>query len=413
MHVCIHRGAHEIGGSCVEVEHDGARLILDLGLPLDGAPDGDRLLATVDGLVAGDPSIVGVVVSHGHPDHYGLVEQLPASVPLFVGEATQRILREAAFFTRGGADLVADSNLVDRETLQVGPFRLTPFLVDHSAFDAYALLVEAGGRRLLYSGDLRAHGRKAALFERLVNDPPRDVQVLLLEGTNIRGSLAPAGLDERDVEESCVELCKQTEGMVLACYSPQNIDRLVTLYRAAKRSGRVFVMDLYAASMARATGRETIPQASWDGVEVFVPLSQRIKVKEAEEFERVTWLRGNRLYPEDLAERAGEFILTFRGSMATELDRAGCLHEAHAVWSMWAGYLDQPSGVRLRGWLSEHNMGLSVLHSSGHASPADLQRFAAAINAKEVVPVHTRQAGRYAELLANVCEHADGQWWAV
>ena len=34
MTVRIHRGAHEIGGSCVEVEADGARLVLDLGRPL-------------------------------------------------------------------------------------------------------------------------------------------------------------------------------------------------------------------------------------------------------------------------------------------------------------------------------------------------------------------------------------------
>lgn len=51
-------------------------------------------------------------------------------------------------------------------TLQFGPFRVTPHLVDHSAYDAYALEVEADGRRLFYSGDIRAHGRKGALFER-------------------------------------------------------------------------------------------------------------------------------------------------------------------------------------------------------------------------------------------------------
>jgi len=32
---CIHRGAHEIGGSLVELESDGERLVLDAGLPLD------------------------------------------------------------------------------------------------------------------------------------------------------------------------------------------------------------------------------------------------------------------------------------------------------------------------------------------------------------------------------------------
>ena len=35
MQACIHRGAKEIGGSCVEVICGGERLLIDLGLPLD------------------------------------------------------------------------------------------------------------------------------------------------------------------------------------------------------------------------------------------------------------------------------------------------------------------------------------------------------------------------------------------
>ena len=66
--------------------------------------------------------------------------------------------------------------------MNLGPFTITPYLVDHSAFDAYSLLVEAAGRRLFYSGDFRAHGRKARLFEQLVADPPA-ADVMLMEGT--------------------------------------------------------------------------------------------------------------------------------------------------------------------------------------------------------------------------------------
>ena len=38
MNICIHRGAHQIGGTCIELESQGHYLILDIGLPLD-APD--------------------------------------------------------------------------------------------------------------------------------------------------------------------------------------------------------------------------------------------------------------------------------------------------------------------------------------------------------------------------------------
>ena len=75
--------------------------------------------------------------------------------------------------------------LRDLQPIAVGPFRITPLLVDHSAYDAYALLIEARGKRLLYTGDLRAHGRKASLFERLVKQPPQEIDVMLMEGTSI------------------------------------------------------------------------------------------------------------------------------------------------------------------------------------------------------------------------------------
>ena len=38
MRLRIHRGTKEIGGTCIEVEAEGRRLVLDVGLPLD-APD--------------------------------------------------------------------------------------------------------------------------------------------------------------------------------------------------------------------------------------------------------------------------------------------------------------------------------------------------------------------------------------
>lgn len=167
-----HRGACQIGVSCVELEAEGRRLVLDLGLPLEAGFDGNVALPDIAGLDGEDPSLLGVVISHGHPDHWGLVGQLAANVPVYVGAATERLLAEAVFFAPTGIDLRASGHLRDHETLRLGPFAVTPFLVDHSGFDAYALLIEADGRRIFYSGDLRATGRKGRLFERLVNDPP-------------------------------------------------------------------------------------------------------------------------------------------------------------------------------------------------------------------------------------------------
>jgi ribonuclease J len=59
MNLCIHRGAKEIGGSCVELEAEGQRLLLDLGLPLDAELE-ETPLPDVSGLEKLDESLLGI-----------------------------------------------------------------------------------------------------------------------------------------------------------------------------------------------------------------------------------------------------------------------------------------------------------------------------------------------------------------
>ena len=61
MRACIRRGSKQIGGSCIEVEQDGKRLLIDLGLPLDAPANTADIMP--DGLVPGWlVLIMGVVV---------------------------------------------------------------------------------------------------------------------------------------------------------------------------------------------------------------------------------------------------------------------------------------------------------------------------------------------------------------
>jgi ribonuclease J len=110
MRVRIHRGAHEVGGNCIELEALGARLVLDLGRPLWAEPSMDVPLPAVAGLVQGDdPSLLGLMVSHPHMDHYGLADQAHVSVPVYIGKAAARLLKEAAFFMPGGCLHIIDT----------------------------------------------------------------------------------------------------------------------------------------------------------------------------------------------------------------------------------------------------------------------------------------------------------------
>jgi ribonuclease J len=411
----IHRGAHEIGGNCIELQSAGQRLVLDLGRPLTAGANEEVSLPAIDGLDRGDPALLGVLLSHPHQDHCGLLPRVPARVPVYLGAAAQRILAEAAFFTRAGLTLTPAGALRHRQTFDLGPFRVTPYLNDHSAYDAYSLLVEAGGRRLFYTGDIRGHGRKAALFEALLRDPPRGIDALLMDGTHV-GPRQPAearSLSETDVEDRLVDAFRQSKGMVLVSFSPQNVDRLVSVYRAALRADRDLVVDLYTSAIARATGRRTIPQPGFPRLRVFLSSVERRRILRHRAFDRVDAVRAQRIYPQELAARQGALVLLFRPSMAGDLERARCLSGASAIWSMWPGYLRQPSSQPLLEFLSRHAIPLTVHHSSGHASVADLQRLARALQPRRLVPIHTFGSEHFADHFANVERHPDGTWWDV
>lgn len=368
MRFCIHRGSKQIGGSCVELESEGAHIVLDLGLPLDVEAPSGVFVPPIEGLRSPVTTLLGIVLSHGHRDHWGLLPEIPGNVPLFMGAATERIMRAAAPFVPNGFSPRSAAYLRDREAFDVGPFRITPYLVDHSGFDAYALLVETGGKRLFYSGDFRGHGRKAMLFERLLLHPPRDIDVLLMEGS----SLGRLGVHDRfpfefELESQLAEVLRKAPGIGLVACSAQNIDRVVTVYRAAKRTGRQLIVDAYAAEILKATNHPSVPKPTvdWPDVKVFIPRRQAIMLK--------------RVF----------------------------------VWSQWHGYLADGDGKSFRDDVDRLGLSFHQIHTSGHASPSDLQRFAVAVSPRRLVPIHTFRPDVFPQLFEDVFLARDGEWQAV
>jgi ribonuclease J len=413
MRVRIHRGAHEIGGNCIEIADGDDRIVLDLGRPLSAGWDDDIPLPDIPGLSSPDPHMHGIVLSHPHLDHYGLAAQLNGGVPVYLGAEGAKLLTAASFFSPISRSPAVTGHLRDRTPLRLGPFTVTPFLADHSAFDAHSLLVEANGRRLFYSGDIRGHGRKAALFDRLVANPP-EADVLLMEGTNVRA--APGSTPRRtetDVEDDLVDTLQTTGGLVAVFSSAQNLDRLVTVFRAARRIGRTLVVDLYTATVAQATGRSSIPQPGFDGLAVYVPQRQRVRVAQTREFERVISVADIRMYAEDLATDRGKLAYLGTSSTAQELVDAGALHGGAVVWSLWTGYLERGSGQRLTTLLAEAGVPLIHHHTSGHAYLEDLARLVDAFDPARVVPIHSEATDRFADHFPRIEAHADHEWWEV
>ncbi len=245
------------------------------------------------------------------------------------------------------------------------------------------------GRRFFYSGDFRLHGRKAALVERLMASPPGDIDVLLMEGTNL-GSDKPT-MSETDLEEDFVGLFDETPGRVFVAWSAQNIDRTVTLYRAALKTGRTLVVDLYTAEVMELLAKHgRLPQPDWRGVKVVITGGLSRMYHRTDREELVARMARNGIPARALADTPAKWVSMIRPSLIRDLDRAGVTPNQHDAWSysMWKGYLAKEDGQRLQAWFDAGGAKARHIHTSGHASPADLRAFATALAPRTMVPIH-------------------------
>jgi len=416
MQVCIHRGAREIGGSCVEIiSSDNKRIIIDLGLPLDAENNDSSYLPSVKGLDGSDPSLLALIISHPHLDHFGLASYVSSKIPVIIGTYARKIIESASMFLSGAWKIPASGrDLKDRSAVNIGPFKITPFLIDHSGFDSYCLLIESDKKRLFYSGDLRMHGRKAKLTKYLISNPPGNIDVLMLEGSMLSRAEGNRAFPSEDfIEDKLAEMFKAAKGITLVHASAQNIDRVVSIFKACKRTGKKLLIDLYAALILEATGNDHIPKSYWPEVRLFVPQWQRLKIKNNEWFDLLKKHSRNRIFIEKIQEMPSDYVLLFRPLHINDIEKAGLTKDAAYVYSQWEGYWEKDNYSFLRKWIKKYDIPKISMHTSGHADVDVLKQFAKALNPGKIVPIHTFVPEKYSQIYNNVELHDDGQYWEV
>jgi ribonuclease J len=411
MRLTVHRATHQIGGNCIEIAAPGGeRIVLDVGRPLDAARDATGLLPkTLDV----ERPLVGLLISHPHQDHYGLLGETPAHWPVYSGRAAGKLMQLTASIF-GTAPIRDYRYWESGKPVQVGPFCITPYLTDHSAFDAYMLLIEAAGRRILYSGDFRSHGRKSALVRRLMLRPPPDIDVLLMEGTNL-GSAKPTR-SEADLENDFVQLFRETTGRVFVCWSAQNIDRTVTLYRACLKSRRTLVVDLYTAEVLELLADAGhLPRPGWGNIKVVITraFARLYKAKGREDF--VARMASHGISAGRLAQDERTWVVMIRPSLIRDLADKGVAPSPGDAWSysQWRGYLEQPDGVELKSWFDQGGSKAAHIHTSGHASVAELKAFAAAMKPRKLIPIHGVAWDTQGGGFSNIVRLRDGEPLAI
>jgi len=416
----IHRGTKEIGGSCVEVWTENTRILLDFGMPLV-EKDGKEfnfskyntlnsielikkgILPDIEGLYDNSKSLIdGVIISHPHQDHYGLANYINKDVQYFLGEATHKIIELNNIFTHQNIHLKNTNYFVRSQPFKIGDINITPYWADHSAFDAYSFLIEANGKSLFYSGDFRAHGRKAKAFYWFTHNAPQNVDYLLLEGTTIGRKNKPFK-SEIVIENELVDIFKQQGKINLIYTSGQNIDRLVSIYRACVRSNKTLVVDVYVATILKELSKyAAIPYPSNDFINLKVMFprytSNRL-VREGNE-QILYQFKKFKITKEEISNQSEKIVMLVRPSMQTDLERISRIDGGNLIYSMWEGYLQKSNTKKFIEYLTKKNFTINKIHTSGHADTQTLKKMVEAIKPKNIVPIHTFKGDDYKNIFS-------------
>jgi len=285
------------------------------------------------------------------------------------------------------------------QPFQIGDIRIKPFLMDHSAFDAAAFEIDGEGKTIIYSGDFRGHGRKSICLNCFIEAVKKNPNILLVEGSML-GRLDEEIMTETNLEDSIVERMKETCSPLLFQCSSQNIDRLVSFYRAALKLKRLFIVDIYTANVLyelRQLGNNLpFPSSEYLSIKVFFPrrLTQKIFNEIGEEYAR----RFSKFYisREQLRAEQSRIVMAVRPSMRSDIERCG-LHDGIFLYSLWNGYRLSSYQQYFENSLKNAGFSLETSHTSGHASIVDIKRVIDGLDPQKLVPIHTMQPDAFSD----------------
>ena len=417
-------------------------------------------------------------ITHAHVDHTGSISFLDESIPLYATPVTAAVLRavQETQFNMGpengvtkfmlrpnlGANQKGRRDLIDLDfpmkppdsqttVFPVGPSvpvefpggcQVTAYPVDHSVPGACAYLIEYDKGKLVYTGDLRFHGRMHRVTEETIEKLAAvHPDALLIEGTNLRGDDTFAATEpafarrfkfwsEEDVEAKALEEVQKASGLVIADFGMKDLDRLMTFQRVARGTGRklaILPRDACIVRMAQEAGYPTIDLLD-PGVVLYIKRSGS-GTYDTEDIEK-DWARSTILrfagWAPDSFDAAGkkEAVSGVLNGSCPRIVRAAEVTAHQSEYLLSLGYWDAQelcdlrpapgslyihssaeafneemswSQERLAKWLKLAGMDSVHIHASGHAKPEDLFRIVEQLAPRHVYPIHTEHPEQYAE----------------
>lgn len=368
MKLCIHRGTHQIGGIATEISTASTRILIDMGDELSLDPNFVSAPLNIPGVTDANGRCDAVLFTHYHGDHTGQMLRIRPEIPLYAGALAKDIMRLSSAHS-----WKKDEALCKRiETIRtfsagvpflIGDIQITPFSIDHSAADSYLFIIEADGKRLLYTGDFRLHGVRGKTMDKILDRRIGKVDVVVTEGTTVSRSEHEV-VTEWDLQKRVKAYLRQYKYVFVLC-ATTNLDRIFALARAVPR-GKYCICDDYQRTLVETVSKH------WNGISSFYEMPKLLSFK---------------YHPPARFAELGGLMFVRANSKFEAIIRQYDPAQSILLYSMWDGYRTKPDSnipefLSLTGTWAE-------LHTSGHASPDDLRHVIEKAAPEIVIPMHT------------------------
>lgn len=414
MKLRIHRGSSEIGGSCVEIWTNKTRIVIDMGMPIIDKHNKNfniknyenlgikelidkSILPNIKGLYDTSDNIIdGLIISHSHLDHYGLINYVNSDVSFYLGKATHKLIEISSIFSHSNYNIKNYTYFEKSKPFIIGNIKITPYWMDHSAFDSYSFLIESDCKSVFYSGDFRNHGRKSKVFKWFTRNSPKNIDYLLLEGTQI-GRNEEKQITEIDIEKHLSKLFLEKEKINLIFTSGQNIDRLVSIYKACIKTNKILVIDVYIAMILKELSNfASIPYPSkqFNNIKVIFPyyISKRISSIDKNILYQ---FKEYKITKSEISINKNNIVMLVRPSMKKDLDLIEKLNNGNFIYSLWEGYLQENNNKLFVDYLVNRNFSIYKVHTSGHADIHTLKLMVDSLEPHYIIPIHTFNRNMY------------------
>lgn len=255
-------GLEEVGRNMTLFEYENKVLIVDMGLqfPEEDMPGIDYIIPNVSYLTGDNGSsytkttadkkeIVGVIITHGHMDHFGAIPHLIPKLgnpPLFATKLTKALILKRQYDHPEAGSLEV-SEFSKEDTLKLSPFEVEFFHVNHNIPDSVGLVIKTPVGNIMHTGDFKFDhspvGDAPANIARIVGLASQGIDVLLSDSTN--AETPGYTISESEVQKNLEELIKQTSGRIIAATFGSLTSRVQELVNIAEKLGKYIVLDGY------------------------------------------------------------------------------------------------------------------------------------------------------------------------